>query len=234
MRPGSDGHDLTLRPRSVIVLAMGAAAIASGCGVSVRSAATEVPRIATPAVIDASLGSFEDPQVRERVARVMGTPEMQQAVRDAAAAAVSGGVREFLTTAMDARATQVAESVAGALVRGGAAEIPRTLAPAVRQAIVESLDSPDMRNALRDTTREVVRATLVDTRDMFVQLDAERDRTGPLQRFVNLLRWSWALAALLGALVATLAVWTNHLVSKAKKLEIERARLVRLQQNPGS
>jgi len=229
MRPGSARGGRT----GIVVLAfvIGAAVVTSGCGASVRSAARDVPRLATPIVIDESIHSFEEPEVRERVARIMGSPEMQSAFREAAAAAVAGGVGQLATADVDARAARLTDAVAKSLVRGASAEIPRTLAPALRQSIVESLRAPELRDALRDTTEDVVRATIVSSRDVLTQMEEERDRAGPLQRLANLIQWSWVIAVLFGAAVAILAVWTTRLSGKAKELEAERARLGALRQS---
>ncbi len=228
---GGDRSGSKRFPGVAVALVIGVAALACGCGASVRSAARDVPRIATPVVIDESIHSLEDPAVRERIARIMGTPEMQRAFRDAAAAAVTGGAGELARSDVDARAEALADAVAKGLVRSASAEIPRTLAPAVRQAVVESLRAPDLRDALRDTTGDIVRATLVGTRDVLTEMEEERDRAGPVQKLVNLIQWSWVIAVLLGAAVAVLAVWTTRLFGKAKELEGERARLVALRQN---
>jgi hypothetical protein len=214
-------------------LIVGAAVVVSGCGATVQSAARELPRIATPIVIDESIHSFEDPELRDRLARIVGSAEMQHAFRDAAAAAVAGGAGELAAADVDARAAKLTETVATAFVRSASVEIPRTLAPALRQSLVEGLRAPELREALRDTTEEIVRATLVGTRDVLTEMEEERDRAGPLQRLVVLIQWSWVIAALVGVAVALLAVWTIRLSGKAKALEAERARFTQSRRSRG-
>src|SRR5262245_48128841 len=74
-------------PLARVVVAGGALA---GCAASVRSAATEAPRAAVPVVVDESLKSLEDAKNRERIERILATPEVREAIHQAAASAARG------------------------------------------------------------------------------------------------------------------------------------------------
>jgi hypothetical protein len=74
--------------RALVVAAV--ATWLTGCAASVRSAAVELPRAAVPVVVDESLRSLEAVENLERLDRILGSPQMQRAIRDAGASATRG------------------------------------------------------------------------------------------------------------------------------------------------
>jgi hypothetical protein len=194
----------------------------TGCGPTVRSAASDVPRIAVPITVDRLLDSLEDPRVRTRIARIMATPEMQQAVEEFGAAVARGAVENASTEEARARlaelSTRVADAFTQALadglspdhalgralsgsateathdsLRAAAEEIPASVAPAVRQALVTELGTPELRKAIADTTADVTRETLIKSRDVIGEMQSQPHPRGLIERIDRLLTFGWLL-----------------------------------------
>jgi hypothetical protein len=166
-----------------------------GCSASVRTAATTLPRAAVPVVVDESLNALETPVNLERVRGIVATPQMDQTIRDAARSATRGAMAG-LTEERAALLYAVNETAAGATrsaVRATADELPQTVAPAVREAFVSTLESPDVRAALDSATAEATRAALLTSHDVIRQLHEEQgaDVLARLQR--------WLVVCLIGA-----------------------------------
>jgi hypothetical protein len=103
--------------RHAIILYLLSLSSLAGCGATVRSAASEGSRAAVPIVIDESVKSMEDAAMRERIARVMGTPEMQQVIRQIAASATAGALDEAATGRESDRLARVGGTVTKAISR---------------------------------------------------------------------------------------------------------------------
>jgi hypothetical protein len=139
--------------RNAIILCLLSLSSLAGCGATIRSAASEAPRVAVPIVIDETVKSMEDPAMRERVARVMATPEMQQVIRQIAAAATAGALDEASTDGESARLARV----------GG------TVMKAISRALVEVLTEdvitePNSRVALQKLEAGIVHTTALATK----------------------------------------------------------------------
>jgi hypothetical protein len=149
-----------------------------GCKPAIRSASSEIPRAATPALVDTGLEVFEEPETRQRLADVLGTPEMQRAFEELAAGFTRGALQglsseetaalvarftsvlvESLSSEMDrlgpalARLSEPTEKyVAGltaAMVRAASDELARSMGPAMRTAITEEI-GPALRQAMAE------------------------------------------------------------------------------------
>ncbi len=75
-------------PTSTLIHALLCGAILSlapGCGASVAELSAEIPKAATPAVVEAGLDTLEDPSTRLRLARLLATPEIRAIQRELAA-----------------------------------------------------------------------------------------------------------------------------------------------------
>lgn len=114
-----------------------------GCGATVRSAANEVPRIAVPITVDEALKTLEDPQTRERVARVMATPEMQRAVQDFGIAVLRGAVEGGSGTEARERLRGLAAGLADDFTRTLAEQLSREVVPAVRSSLAQPLSAEE-------------------------------------------------------------------------------------------
>jgi hypothetical protein len=214
-------------------------------------------RSAVPVIVDEGLGAFEDPVNRQRLAAIMGSPEMQQAIREAAEAAIAGALEPTAESRGRAFAAGVTDSVADAMardirdkivpaavdamheafdeantpeersavrrfidesvsqattaaVRSASKELPTTLAPALRQALVENLNSPELRQAVSGVAADATRSALLSSRDVILQLREQGDKTGPfehiLERIERLLVVSIAVTFVIGTLLGALGL----------------------------
>ncbi|MDB4934012.1 MAG: hypothetical protein JWP87_984 [Labilithrix sp.] len=94
------------------MLAVGAVA----CGPAVRSASEEAVKGAAPAAAGASLGLLEDQRTRQRVADVLGTPEMQDAIQELSSGLSAGVVKGLASDEMTAHMTKLVEQFMRAFV----------------------------------------------------------------------------------------------------------------------
>ncbi|AKV00710.1 hypothetical protein AKJ09_07373 [Labilithrix luteola] len=90
-----------------------------------------MPRTATPVVIDESIKALEDQPTRERLERIMATPELQQTIRELAAATVPGFIDGLDSAESKARIHEFSKALVAALVE--------ELRPAMREAVQEAL-----------------------------------------------------------------------------------------------
>ncbi len=222
----------------------------TGCTEAVRSASVEASRSVVPIVVDKSLESFEDPATRARVQQILGTPEMQAAIRETARAVVLGmlepeseasiqaaagrltdtvaavlandlhdkiipasvdGMRSALAqslSAEDERAlaravNSVVAQATGAAIRSASDELPRTLGPAMRTALVDGLNSPELRQAVDGVISDATRSALLSSRDLIIELKEHPEGPGPLVQLVDRVQ-----RLLVAAIVATFVVGT--------------------------
>jgi hypothetical protein len=265
-------HAASATPAALAVFACAWAVGLTACAGSVRSASVNASRAATPVIVDESLASFEDPENRERFRAIVGTPEMQAAIRETAQGLVQGalapngetqGRAAALAAQMtDAVADELArdipeklepasvEAVQKALgealtpeaqrslraavtvllddatrtaLRSLADEMPKTIGPAIRATIVQSLNSPDLRAALTGSAADATRAALMESRDVIRELRQEDD--GPIARLVTRVQRMLYTAVLALAAVALLCTgllgWSIYVYQSAKR---ERSR----------
>jgi hypothetical protein len=241
---------VTARTLAVGLLALAALPSLTGCEATVRSAAAEVPRIAVPVAVDELLDSLEDARVRERIVRLMATPEMQRAVEEYGAAATRGGLEgaanEEARQRLAALSTGVAEAFTHALadrllpdqplgralagsaaratqdsVRAAAGEIPASLGPAVRQSLITELGTPELRKAIAETTADVTRETLIESRDVIAEMQAQPHQPGLIERIDRLLSFGWFLgiAAAVGAAGLFMRAMSLHRRIEATRLD---------------
>ncbi len=146
---------------------------ACGCGTVLRSASTEVPRAATPVVIDETLRMLEDPETRRRIAAVLASPEVKASI-DGLASNLANGALEGLTSdeakkLLEELAGTVAAAFSRAAGKGVEAEIAPAITRAIRASVAEAF-GPEQRKALAE---QVSSATVAVTRDVSRTLGAE-------------------------------------------------------------
>jgi hypothetical protein len=237
--------------------------LVAGCGATVRSAAYEVPHIAVPITVDETLRSLEDPVTRERFARVLGTPEMQRAVREVAAAAMDEALAKSSSEEANARLDEVvgrvtaslsrallevlrgelagavgspeyvaaerrierdlSSAVAGATrsaLRTAAEEIPESIGPSVRAALITELQSPELRAALAVTVAEITRQALLTSRDVIIELQREAAKPGRPSMFPELgqmITLAWSATLVLAAALLVLLAWALQMRRRTKR-----------------
>lgn len=103
----------------------------TSCAPAIERASRNVPRTATPVVIDESIKALEDQHTRERLEKVMATPELQQTIRELAAAAAPGVLDGLDSDESKARIQDFSKALVAALVE--------ELRPAMRDAVQQAL-----------------------------------------------------------------------------------------------
>lgn len=160
-----------------------ASMLMAGCGSTVRTAAYDVPRIAVPITIDETIGALEDPVTRERIARVLATPEMRRAIEEIAASATRGALAEASTEQVDARLEE--------LVVRLTATFSRAFIGDLREELGEAAASPEYAAAQRRIERDLSSLVAAATRSSLRTAAEELPETiGPAVRtsLVNELR----------------------------------------------
>ena len=194
----------------------------SGCAAPFRNAAVQVPRAAVPVIVDESLRSFEEPENRARLMHIAGTPEMQQAIRETAQAAVEGVVANAHLT-REQRAALVRDldeavaSATGAALARATNEMPTTLGPALNESLSTALESPRLNRAIEQSTAGATRAALVTSRDVIEQMHDE-ENFGFFGRIRWLLFVGGGALFFLGAATSALAAWALQLRRRARTL----------------
>jgi len=216
----------------LVVLALAAA----GCGSTIRAASTEVPRTATPVFADAALGVLETQSTRQRIDAVLGTPEMQHAIAELGAGLVHGVGDGLSDEAAQARIDELASRFSRAL----AAEIPRTIEPAMQKALADGLGvaihdaiqrelgpglvatmrSPEFKQALGETSREIGRDAVMGSNDALTEIAGRKQtgRPGILGVVGALIESRWILGILVAlAIVVFPLVWLLRNRVKARR-----------------
>jgi hypothetical protein len=186
----------------------------SGCAGTVASASATASKAAVPVVVDQSLHSFEDPATRERVEQIMASPEMQKAMGDMARGAAAG-MLDTKTEAELTRALSVAVRHATVeAIDAASAEMPRTLGPAIRTSLVDSLNSNDVRSGVSGVVSDATRSALVSSHDIIADLRQKGEIGGALDHMVDRLEkvviasiaGTFALGVLLGVVGTAVAL----------------------------
>jgi len=215
----------------------------AGCTPAVHAASAEIPKTATPAVADASLKVLEDPQTRDRIAAVLGTPEVQKALAEISEGlsigVLDGLSREQLAQRLkdlDPVVRRLAGAIGDAIVRSAADEVRRSLGPAIREALDEDmapafaamLRTPELRDALGEATREVAKQAVYGSNDALASLAEQRKLTrngpiGAIGAFFDGRTWLLVLLAVAAAFAIPLA-WLVKERAAAKRYHLEAER----------
>jgi hypothetical protein len=140
-----------------------------GCAGAFTSASVKASRAMVPVVVDESLASLEDARNRERVERILGTPEMQRAIEEAARAATTGALAPDTVDTLQGVTAQLTETVADVLAR----DLREKIIPASIEGMQESLHdalSPEavaaatsaLRHAVANATDAAIQAAARD------------------------------------------------------------------------
>ncbi|WP_146652599.1 hypothetical protein [Labilithrix luteola] len=122
----------------------------AGCASALERASANVPRTATPVVIDETIKALEDQATRERLAKVIATPEVQQAIRELANAAIPGVLDGVTDEESKARIEAFTKDIVSVIAR----VVMATIRPAVHEAMSEALSS-EVRTTLDELVRNV-------------------------------------------------------------------------------
>ncbi len=126
----------------------------TGCGATIRSAAVDVPRAATPVVVDEGLKSLEDEKNQLRLAALLATPEMQDALRGLAATFARGAVSDMTSAEGSQQLAAATTVIADALFRAMEQRIATegvALASSLSRAALGEAFTPANRRAMAAT-----------------------------------------------------------------------------------
>jgi hypothetical protein len=146
--------------RLLVIAALGFMPCA--CAASVRSVSTEAARKATPEVFYVGLEKLENPEVADRLARALATPQVQAAIRELSSGVAEGTLEGLSRESQEERIDELVNRFAHAAVE--ALSDPR-VDYAVRRSTDRALDeatSPENRarvQALASALTESVLAT---------------------------------------------------------------------------
>jgi hypothetical protein len=149
-----------LAPLMLVALA------ASACTGTVRSAT----RAAVPVVVDESLTAFEDPQNRQRLEQIMGTPEMQGAIRETAQALVQGALASGAHVQAQELTAALTDAVADVLARDLRDKLLPATVQGIRASLRENLTAQDLKDTMALVDSVVTRATTAAVRSVAVEL----------------------------------------------------------------
>jgi hypothetical protein len=197
--------------------------VCSGCEAHVKNAAEAASRAAVPVTVVESLRSFEDAGNRELLSQILGSTEMQRAVRETARAAAEGALASVnVSPAQRAAVARDVDAVVASATRvaltNASREIPRTLAPALEESAATVLESPRLKRAVDRSVAEATRSALLSSRDVIEQIYQDEhgpDILGPARRIlIACCAGFFALGLAASALVA----WGLYLRGKARRL----------------
>jgi hypothetical protein len=145
------------RAASLTLFVLAAAAVmgSAGCTSTVRSAS----RAAVPVVVDESLGAFEDPQNRERLEQILGSPEMQAAIRETSQALVRGALEPGTDLKVQEGTAALTDTVAEVLARDLRDRILPATVEGMRESLREGLTPDDRRAVLAAVNGAIAQAT---------------------------------------------------------------------------
>jgi hypothetical protein len=143
--------------------------------------------------------------IRDRI-----LPATVEGMRASLREAISPTDKREVLGAVDAL---VAEATTTAL-RSAARELPHSLAPAMRAAIVESLNAPELHSALAGVTADAIRSALISSRDLIIQLHEQSEGTGPVAQLVDRVERMLVRTVVgtfgIGALLGALLMWASR------------------------
>jgi hypothetical protein len=169
------------------------------------------------ALVRGALEPGTDLNVQEATAALTDTVAelLARDLRERILPATVQGMRESLTND-DARAVQAVVSAAigratTTALRAAAAELPNSFGPAVRAAVVEGLNSPELHSAIAGVISDATRATLLGSRDVITELRGRNEGSGPLLQLVDHVQKMLERTVLAtfgaGALLGVLFIW---------------------------
>jgi len=156
------------RAASLTLFVLAAAAVmgSAGCTSTVRSAS----RAAVPVVVDESLGAFEDPQNRERLEQILGSPEMQAAIRETSHALVRGALEPGTDLRVQEGTAALTDTVAEVLARDLRDRILPATVEGMRESLREGLTPDDRRAVLAAVNGAIAQATATALRSASAEL----------------------------------------------------------------
>ena len=115
--------------------------LAPGCGATVAKLSAEIPKAAAPAAVEASLDTFEDPETRARMARLLATPEIRAIQRELAAGLLDAALSSLGDGERIRRIDALTSRAVARMLQGASHELPSLAAEVTRGAVGGALDA---------------------------------------------------------------------------------------------
>jgi hypothetical protein len=223
---------------SALLLAL---VLSCGCAMpAIREAGRQVTAVA----MDQGLVALEDARTRQRVAEVMASPEVQDAMRDIAVGltnGVTGALTNddafkrvtFLTKAIAATAARAAVDVAlsevtSSVIQRRLEEMAEATATVASRAAMREMGAEmagmagglesNARGALASVAFEVARQAVLGSNQGMADLEQHKEKTGSLARLSGMLfEFSWLLPVLLAVCIVTIVVLVVRSRVQAKR-----------------
>jgi hypothetical protein len=151
---------------TLFVLAAVVVTGSAGCTSTVRSAT----HAAVPVVVDESLGAFEDPQNRERLEKILGSPEMQAAIRETSHALVRGALEPGTDLRVQEGTAALTDTVAEVLARDLRDRILPATVQGMRESLRDGLTTEDRRAVLATVNGAIAQATATALRSASAEM----------------------------------------------------------------
>lgn len=203
------------------------ALLCGGCAPTVESASKTAAKGATTGGVQ----SLQDPETRQRVAEVAGSPEMQKAIEEIAGDATKGAAQALTDDEMTGRMRRMASIIAAdttkVVMRTMADELPRTVGPAIENvgrdtgsAVRTAIADPDLRAAMGSMAFDMSRQAVFGSNEATAELERNKQETGTLARVSRIFKEGGVvLAILLALLLAAVVVLAIALVQTRAQLK---------------
>lgn len=208
---------------SILALAL----LCGACAPTVESASKSAAKGATTGGVQ----SLQDPETRQRVAEIAGTPEMQKAIEEVAADATKGAAQALTDDEMTERTRRMASVIAAdttkVVMRTMAEELSRTVGPAIENvgrdtssAVRSAIADPDLRAAMGSMAFDLSRQAVFGSNEATAELERNQQEKGTLARVSRIFKGGGVvLAIMLALLLAAVVVLAIALIQTRAQLK---------------
>jgi hypothetical protein len=208
---------------SILALAL----LCGGCAPTVEGASKSAAKGATTGGVQ----SLEDPETRQRVAEIAGSPEVQKAIEEVAGDATKGAAQALTDAEMTERTRRMASIIAAdttkVVMRTMAEELSRTVGPAIENvgrdtssAVRTAMADPDLRAAMGSIAFDVSRQAVFGSNEATAELERNKQEKGTLARVSRIFKEGGVvLAVLLALLLVGVLVLSIALVQTRAQLK---------------
>ncbi len=178
------------------------------------------------AAMDEALAKSSSEEANARLDEVVGrvTAAFSRALLEVLRGELAGAIGSPEYVALERRIERdLSSAVAGATrsaLRTAADELPETIGPSVRKALVTELQSPELRTALAVTVAEITRQALLTSRDVIIEMQREAAKAGRPSMFDALgqmVTLAWSAILVLAAALLILLAWALQMRRRTKR-----------------
>jgi hypothetical protein len=209
------------------------ALLSGACAPTVESASKAAAHGATTGGVQ----SWEDPATRQRVAEIVGSPEMQKAIEEIAGDATKGATQALTDEETTERTRRLASALAAETTRVAmrtlADELPRTLGPAMESvgrdtasAVRNGLADPEVRAGLSSTAFEIARQSVFGSNEATAELERNKQEKGTVAHVSHIFSTGevlvWILLGVLALGVVVLSVALVRTRAQLRRFVLDR------------